>query len=791
MNLLFVLESPSKTYDKWIPRLLREVNLSEVETIEVFDAPIYHKPTVKEIKAAMAGPVEFEQKLFDKISSFGTDTPADIVISMGSAAALATWRTVFGKGQVVLTKLRNRVFEDTTRGSNPVKYCFTYSPKIIPVEPKFLPIIVSDLRWILGQRHVEKVTRLYSVDEFPHIALHKELGLDFETEGFVPYAASKALLTGAVSTRPGRGFGFNIGHPGGLINTVAKDWFRTVVENPELTLVGHEIKFDVKWAMSKCDAKLKAKLWDTKVAHALLDENSPDNSLKSLAAQYTDLGHYGDDVDRSDLRNAPLHKVIEYNTKDTDAPLRIKSIFEPEIKAQGMAPICGLLMESLGVLAKMEHRGMYVDRDWAIKEGVECYKELKKAEEELFRINGAEFNVNSTAQVADLLYNKLNIPILTVSKKTDAPSTSKDALLTLKYGPELSPAQQEALDALTLRRKKDKLWSTYFVTLPENLKHDNRIHTTYNLGKGIAEDNEEHGTVTGRLSSSNPNLQNIPIGSSMRGMFAATPGWRFAGPDYSQLELRVAAFVSQEPTMMRAFDEGKDIHTTVLADLKNEEYGKLDEMFTAEGEGYPLAEYEHWKSQRVAIKRINFGVLYGIGPAKLNRLLLAVGVRMTDLEIKLLMKRWFSKYNKVVTWIKKTENEALCTGKVRMPTGRIRHVLGASHDSAIGMRILRQAVNSPIQSTASDICLTAMNHLDVTFEGGKCDKLGQPQARLILQVHDMIGLEFNPIYYSDEEINETVKTCMESKVISDWKDRFGIHFNVPLGVSMKILDRWK
>jgi DNA polymerase I-like protein with 3'-5' exonuclease and polymerase domains len=107
------------------------------------------------------------------------------------------------------------------------------------------------------------------------------------------------------------------------------------------------------------------------------------------------------------------------------------------------------------------------------------------------------------------------------------------------------------------------------------------------------------------------------------------------------------------------------------------------------------------------------------------------------------------------------------------------------------MRILRQAVNSPIQSTASDICLTAMNHLDVTFEGGKCDKLGQPQARLILQVHDMIGLEFNPIYYSDEEINETVKTCMESKVISDWKDRFGIHFNVPLGVSMKILDRWK
>jgi DNA polymerase I len=790
MNLLLVLESPSKTYDKWIPRLLREVNLSEVDTIEVFDEPIYEKPSVKEIKAAMAGPVEFEKKLFDKISSASTDTPADIVISMGNAAALATWRTVFGKGQVVLKKLRNRVFEDTKSGPNPVKYCFTYSPKIIPVEPKFLPIIISDLRWILGQRHVETVTRMYSFNEMPH-SYPDEIGLDFETEGFVPYDRSKQLLTGAISLRPGRGLGFNLGHPGGPIHPEGKRFFKRVVEDRTVTLVGHEIKFDVKWAMSKCDAKLKAKLWDTKVAHALLDENSPDNSLKSLAAQYTDLGHYGDEIDRSKLRDAPLHKVIEYNTKDTDGPLRIKKIFEPEIKEQGLEPICGLLMDSLRVLAKMEHRGMYVDREWAIKEGVECYKELKKAEEELFRINGTEFNINSTAQVADLLYNKLGIPILTVSKKTGAPSTSKDALLTLKYGPELSPAQQEALDALTLRRKKDKLWSTYFVPLPENLRHDNRIHTTYNLGKGIAEDNEEHGTVTGRLSSSNPNLQNIPIGSSMRGMFAATPGWRFAGPDYSQLELRVAAYVSQETTMMRAFDEGRDIHTTVLAELTGKGYDYLQEMFDAEGDGFPIPEYEHWKAQRVAIKRINFGVLYGIGPAKLNRLLLAVGVRMTDSEIRLLMKKWFAKYNKVVTWITKTENEALCTGKVRMPTGRIRHVLGASRDSAIGMRILRQSVNSPIQSIASDICLTAMNHLDVTFEGGKCDELGQPQARLVLQVHDMIGLEFNPIYYTDDEIKETVKTCMESKVIADWKDRFGIHFNVPLGVSMKLMERWK
>ena len=779
MNLLLVLESPSKTYDKWIPRLLREVNLSEVETIEVFDEPIYHKPSVAEIKAAMEGGI------FDGKLNLKRNAGADLVISMGNAAAFATWRTVFGKGQVVLKKLRNRVFENNTH-----KYCFTYSPKIIPVEPKFLPIIISDLRWILGQRHVEKVTRLYSFNEIPHVT-EPELGLDFETEGFVPYDRNKALLTGAVSTRPGRGYGFNLGHPGGQIHPQGKQFFKRIVEDPSVTLIGHEIKFDVKWAMSKCAAKLNAKLWDTKVAHALLDENSPDNSLKSLAAQYTDLGHYGDDVDRKDLRNAPLHKVIEYNTKDTDAPLRIKKIFEPEIKEKGLESICGLLMDSLRVLAKMEHRGMYVDRDWAVKEGVECYKERQKAEEKLFRINGTEFNVNSTAQVADLLYNKLNIPILTVSKKTGAPSTSKDALLTLKYGPELSPAQQEALDALTLRRKKDKLWSTYFVPLPENLKHDNRIHTTYNLGKGIAEDNEEHGTVTGRLSSSNPNLQNIPIGSSMRGMFAATPGWRFAGPDYSQLELRVAAFVSQEPTMMRAFDEGRDIHTTVLAELTGKDYDYLQAMFDAEGDGYPLAEYEHWKAQRVAIKRINFGVLYGIGPAKLNRLLLAVGVRMADSAIRLLMKKWFAKYNKVVTWIKKTEDEALCTGKVRMPTGRIRHVLGAGRDSAIGMRILRQAVNSPIQSIASDICLTAMNHLDVTFEGGRCDKLGQPQARLILQVHDMIGLEFNPVYYSDDQIKETVKKCMESRVIEDWKNRFGIHFNVPLGVSMKVMERWK
>lgn len=779
MNVLLVQECPSKVADKWIPRLLDAVELPGISNVYLFDKAFREKPTVKQIKEAMDS---FAEKLFNEISCVQTDKPADLIICMGNSATDAVFRYFTKKGAKALKHCRNRVFE-----FDGVKVCCTYSLRILSIEPKMYAPILGDFKWIFGKREVDIVPLAYSTEQIPEIKTG-EIGLDFETDGVNPYDRAKSIITGACATAPGRGYGWTFHHPEGVYNRSAEAYVKGLVESPDVTLVGQDIKFDLKWALAKCKPRsFDCKMWDTRIAHSLLDENSPDNSLKSLASIHTDLGHYGDKVDRKSTATEPLVNVLEYNTKDSDAGVRLKGLFLPAIKEQGLEPLCDLLMNSVKVLTKIEHTGMYVDRTWATSSGLEVYKDLQESKEAFFQLAGTEVNFDAPHQIADVLFNKLKIPILTISRKTGLPSTSKDALLTLKYKHVATPRQAEGIKLLEGIRKGGKLWGTYYVTLPERLRYDGRIRTTYSIGKGVSADDEEHGTVTGRLSSSDPNLQNIPIGSRTRGMFAATPGWKFAGADYSQLELRIAALLSQDPVMMAIFEAGLDIHTSVLSDLKGKSYAWLSEIFASEGDWPDKKEYEEWYALRVAIKRINFGILYGIGPGKLSRLLLSMGVVMPEQEIRTLMQQWLDKYKGVARWILETEENVLHTGQVVMPTGRIRRLVGASRSNPVGLRILRQGVNSPIQSVASDMCLTAMNYLDDAFG---YSRTFEPQARLILQVHDMIGLEFNPAFYSDDAIKTIIKKNMTEKVVTDWKDRFGYKVNVPIGVGIKISERW-
>jgi len=625
--------------------------------------------------------------------------------------------------------------------------------------------------------------------------MSKLIGWDIETNGFVPYDPSKKILTEAAAVAPGEAYGFSIEHPDSIPGIAAPNRaaLRQLLTDPKVTLAGHGVKFDVLFETVK-HGPVECSLFDTRVAHSLLDENAPDNSLKYLASTLTDLGHYGDEVDRANLVNEPLKKVLEYNTQDADASLRVARALEPALKEQGMWPLFEFMMRVEKVLVDVEAAGVWIDRPWAQRAGCEVYKNLKESEQELYRLAGKEFNLNSSAQKVWFFYEHMGLPVVQLTKGGE-PATDKNAIVLLRYTEGQSPAQKQATAALSTWSKNNKLWNGYFVPLPGLLQHDHRLHTTYNIGRGQADDGEgDAGAKTGRLSSSNPNLQNIPIQPLIRGMFAATDvyengpesDWELVCADYSQLELRVGAFLAQAMNMIQSFVEGKDFHNATLSDVTGIPYEDI--LAIVKDKDHPQ-HYEIGKVKRVGVKRVNFGVFYGIGYRKLTKQLLAFDVVMHEMEVKNLMAQWFDKNWEVAEWITKIEDEVLRTGKCVTPTGRVRHLVGANRHTAIGMRMLRQGVNTPVQSFASEICLAAMMLLHADYKAWALSH-GTPTARIVLQVHDMIGMEFNKKYHTREQILEHLKHTMEVKVVSFLKDHFGINLNVPLVADPDAAIRW-
>lgn len=790
-KLLFVVDMPH-----------RNVKLDEIELKNLVEFAGLSKSD-RQIRVIHLSPVKRRKMLLKELNPIlpafrsRVETalffPPDLIVGMGSIAIQAIWKTYFEGRIPKLKDLRNRVFVSPCKR----RFSFTYALHAIDVNPSFTKTIVEDLNWMINYREDSR-QRLKLIIDPKQGAVSSLTGIDIESQGFTPFSNDNRLLTVAVSPADTRAFGLSMYHPEVKLRygsrtkkiiTKNLSALKAIVGNPNITLVQHNLKFDALWIEVKTGFPVLARFWDTKVAASLLWENDPDNSLKSLCARYTDLGHYGDDVDRKNLANESLRKVHRYNMKDAIGARRLKGILHPMLRAQGLEKMMDFLMVCERTLLQIEKRGVYVDQTWAAKEARLVKTNREKSYERLCNLAGYSINANAPDQVADLLFNQLRCPVTMRSGKTNKPSTNKDAVLLMKQR-RLNSQQRAGIDALEEHRKWSKLKTTYFDPLPEFLKYDGRIHTTYNLGKGAGNDKDkESGARTGRLSSSNPNLQNIPIGSSMRGMFAAPSNFRFLGADYSQLELRVCAQLSQEPAMLKMFEDGYDIHTAVLAKLRREDYHRIHEIFETEGRGIPQAEYEEWYKLRVGIKRINFGVLYGIGPKKLSRLLLAAGVRMSPEEIDRLMKEWFEQFPRVVNWINRTKQEAIDAGQVRMPHGRIRHLMGANNDTPQGWRVLRQAVNSPIQSLASDITLAAMNIVEARAMEYNL-LAGRYVLGLVLQVHDMIAGEWDNAYFSDNEIKQIVVNAMTSAVTKWWKNYFNMEINVPLEAKVTLGERW-
>ncbi len=359
------------------------------------------------------------------------------------------------------------------------------------------------------------------------------------------------------------------------------------------------------------------------------------------------------------------------------------------------------------VLADMERAGVRIDVDFFRAMSQDLQAALLGLESRIYEMAGEPFNINSTQQLSDVLFGKLHLPREGLKKIASGHySTAADVLDGLRL-----VDKSGIVEAIIEHRELTKLKGTYVDALPQLINpNTGRIHTSFS----------QIGAVTGRLASSNPNLQNIPIrsevGQQIRRGFISEPGWVFLSADYSQVELRILAHISRDETLLEAFREGRDIHTTTAAAV----YGIPMESVT--------------RNQRNFAKRVNFGLIYGMSSFRLAR-----ESGLTPGEAETFVKKYFAQFPGVERYLEETRLKARADGYVETLFGRRRYFpvfkspMSAANRQAV-MRAEREAVNHPIQGTAADIIKIAMIRLH--------EKLGDRfRARMLLQVHDELLLE--------------------------------------------------
>ena len=480
---------------------------------------------------------------------------------------------------------------------------------------------------------------------------------------------------------------------------------RPILEDRSKRFIGQNIKYDML-VMRHHGIDMPEPAFDTMVAGYLLRADSQ-HSLDSMVMEafryrmvsYDDLTGTG--KNRIPITAVPVERVADYASEDADFTNRLNAIQEVKLRALGMIELAtSVEFPLIKVLQEMEFSGVRLDTRHLSGMGKEIERVVQNLTAEIYRLAGHTFNVNSTQQLGEVLFQELNLP--PIKKTKTGFSTDVTVLEALKD-------QHPIIDALLEYRQLTKLKSTYVDALPSLLHPETgRVHTSYN--QTVA--------ATGRLSSSDPNLQNIPIRTELgreirRAFIPRSDGWKILAADYSQIELRVMAHVSGDQALREAFLQNEDIHSTTAA-----------RVF-----GVPPAEVT--KEMRRKAKEVNFGIMYGIGPFGLgNRL----GIPQS--EAKEIIARYFERFPGVKEYIHQTLEHARRAGYVQTLLGRRRHLPDIhSKNQNIRGNAERQAINMPIQGTSADMIKIAMVRLHRKLLEEKM------QSRLLLQVHDELVCE--------------------------------------------------
>ena len=520
--------------------------------------------------------------------------------------------------------------------------------------------------------------------------------------------------------------------------------FKPVYESDEILKVGQNLKYDLE-VLRNYGIELKGKMWDTMIAHYLIQPELHHN-MDYMAEIYLNyqtihidelIGPKG--KNQKSMRSLLPSQVYEYAAEDADITLRLKNKLEPELKkAECEDLFYNIEMPLMPVLAEMEMNGVCLDTASLAETSKQFTNRMNEIEARIYELAGEQFNIASPKQVGEILFDKLKIVEKAKKTKTGQYVTSEEVLQQLKNKHEI------VADILEHRGLK-KLIGTYIDALPKLINpKTGHIHTSFN----------QTITATGRLSSSDPNLQNIPIrgedGKEIRKAFIPEPGCLFFSADYSQIELRVMAHLSQDTEMIKVFSEGKDLHAATAANI----YKKPIEEVT--------------RDERTKSKRANFGIIYGITVFGL-----AERLDIPRDEAKMLIDGYFATFPQVHDYMEKSKEVARQQGYVTTLFGRRRYLPDInSHNATVRGFAERNAINAPIQGTAADIIKVAMIRI---FNRFKAEGI---RSKMILQVHD----ELNFSVYPEE------KEKVEGIVLEEMQN--ALNLSVPLVADSGFGQNW-
>ena len=489
--------------------------------------------------------------------------------------------------------------------------------------------------------------------------------------------------------------------------------FKPVYEQPSILKIGQNIKYDME-VLANYGVELAGEMFDTMLAHYLLQPEQRHN-MDDMAETY--LGYRTIHIDeligpkgkgQKSMRDLPPEEVYEYAAEDADVTLKLKNLLEPKLHEAGVWQLFSEVeMPLVRVLASMERNGVRLDTD-SLKETSQILTaRMNDIEQEIYRLAGEEFNIASPRQVGEILFGKMKIVEKPKKTKTGQYVTSEEVLQQLR-------GKSEIVGKILEHRGLKKLLGTYVDALPKLVNpRTGHIHTSFN----------QTVTATGRLSSSDPNLQNIPVrgedGKEIRKAFIPEEGCLFFSADYSQIELRVMAHLSGDENMQEAFREGYDIHAATAAKIYHETMDSVT------------------RDQRTRAKRANFGIIYGITVFGL-----AERLDISRKEAAELIDGYFATFPKVAEYMEQAKETAREKGYAETLMHRRRYLPDiTSHNATVRGFAERNAINAPIQGTAADIIKIAMVRIYNRF------KRENIRSKMLLQVHD----ELNFSVYPDEK----------------------------------------
>lgn len=536
-----------------------------------------------------------------------------------------------------------------------------------------------------------------------------ELSFDIEATGRNPL--SDSIVGIALCKEKGKSYYVPVRHSGQCNVQDALTILTPVLEDPAVAKVGHNLKYDMLMLRQE-GIHVRGMLYDTMVASYLLNPIKPDHSLQDAAVEH--LAHkkrpFAEVLgSRASFAEVPIEEATQYSAEDAELAMELKDILFDKLKSAGLERIYfEIEMPLIYILTDMEETGIKINRDRAEELSKELDRKLEELQSKIYILAGSTFNINSPRQLGKVLFDDLGLKPM---KKTKTGfSTSMDVLEELSKSHELP---REILNY----RSFYKLKTTYTDALPKLINvRTGRIHTSFN----------QTVTSTGRLSSSDPNLQNIPIrgewGTKIREIFISDQGLMLASADYSQIELRILAHMSEDESLIDAFKKSIDIHTRTASEI----FGVTLEAVTSD--------------MRRAAKVVNFGIVYGMSAYGLSDAL-----SISPKEAAVYIDNYFKKHAGVKRFMENTIQTARQNGYVATLLGRIRPLPEiTSPNAAIRQQAERLAVNTPVQGTAADLIKIAMVRVSRALQARNLS------AKMLLQIHDELLFEV-----PENEINET------------------------------------